>query len=140
MIVLDTNVVSELLRADPEPKVEAWLAARDGPEVYLTTVGEAELRLGVAIMPSGHRRDMLMKAVDGILVEDFRARILPFDSPAAIAYAGIVSDRRAAGRPISQFDAQIAATAQVHGAVLATRNVRDFEGCGIDVIDPWGDQ
>lgn len=140
MIVLDTNVVSELLRASPEPKVEAWLAARDGAEIFLTTVSEAELRLGVAIMPSGHRRDMLMKAVDGILVEDFRARILPFDSPAAIAYAGIVADRRAAGRPISQFDAQIAATAQVHGAVLATRNVRDFEGCGIDVIDPWSDQ
>ena len=137
VIVLDTNVVSELLRAAPEPRVEAWLAAQDGADIYLSTVSEAELRLGVAIMPNGTRRDTLKTAIDGMLLEDFRARILPFDSPAATAYATIVADRRDAGRPISQFDAQIAATARAYGAALATRNTRDFHGCGIDVIDPW---
>lgn len=137
MILLDTNVVSELLRKAPEPKVEAWLAAQDGAEVHLSAVSEAELRLGVAVMPAGRRRDALASMMDEILQEDFRARILPFDSPAAVAYAAIAADRRAAGRPISQFDCQVAAIARAHGAAVATRNVRDFEGCGIDIIDPW---
>ena len=137
MIILDTNVVSELLRATPEPNVEAWLAVQDGSDVYLSAVSEAELRRGVAVMPAGRRRDALAEMLDGVLTEDFRARILPFDSRAAIAYAAIAADRHAAGRPISQFDAQIAAIARASGAAVATRNVRDFEGCGIEVIDPW---
>ena len=137
MIILDTNVVSELLRTAPDPKVVAWLAAEDGADVHLTAINEAELRLGVAIMPDGRRREALAEALEGILMEEFRGRILPFDSAAATAYAGIVAVRRAAGRPISQLDAQIAAVAQIHGADLATRNVRDFEGCDIDVINPW---
>ena len=140
MIVLDTNVVSELLRATPEPKVEAWLAAQDGADVYLSAVSEAELRLGVAIMPPGHRRDALTKGLDGILGEDFHQRILPFDSSAAVACAAIASDRRADGRPISHFDAQIAAIARTNGAAVATRNIQDFEGCGIDLVDPWHDR
>ena len=137
MIILDTNVVSELLRAAPDPKVVAWLAAEDGADVHLTAISEAELRLGIAIMPDGRRREALADALEGILMEDFRGRILPFNSAAATAYAAIVAVRRAAGRPISQFDAQIAAIAQIHGAGMATRNVRDFEGCDVDVIDPW---
>ena len=137
MILLDTNIVSELLRKTPEPRVEAWLSAQEGAEVYLSAVSEAELRLGVAVMPTGRRRNALASMIDDILREDFRARILPFDSPAAAAYAAIASDRRAAGQPISQFDCQIAAVARAHGAAVATRNVRDFEGCGIDIIDPW---
>ena len=137
MIILDTNVVSELLRPAPDPRVVAWLAAEDGAAVHLTAVSEAELRLGIAILPDGRRREALAEAVEGILIEEFRGRILPFDSAAATAYAAIVAVRHAAGRPISQFDAQIAAIAQVHGAGLATRNLRDFEGCDVDVIDPW---
>jgi predicted nucleic acid-binding protein len=137
MIVLDTNVVSELLRHAPAPAVEAWLAAQDGAEVYFTAVSEAELRHGVAILPAGRRRDALTEAVGCILTEDFRERILPFDSAAAKTYAVIAADRRAAGRPISQLDCQIAAIARTQGAAVATRNVRDFEGCGLDVIDPW---
>ena len=137
MILLDTNVLSELLRVAPEPKVEAWLAAQDGADVYLSAVSEAELRLGAAVMPAGRRRDVLVAAVDGILSEEFQARILPFDSPAAAAYATIAADRRNAGRPISQFDAQIAAIARACGATVATRNIRDFEGCGIELVDPW---
>ena len=137
MILLDTNIVSELLRKTPEPKVEAWLAAQNGSDIYLSVVSEAELRLGVAVMPAGRRRTALAAMMDDILQEDFRARILPFDSPAAVAYAAIAADRRAAGRPISQFDGQIAAIARANGAALAARNVRDFEGCGIAIIDPW---
>jgi len=137
MIILDTNIVSELLRPAPEPKVEAWLAAQEGSQVYLTTISEAELRLGVAILDKGKRKDALAQAVDGMLREDFRDRILPFDSAAAEAYALIAAERRGAGRPISQFDCQIAAIGRAQGATVATRNARDFEGCGIEVIDPW---
>jgi predicted nucleic acid-binding protein len=137
VIVLDTNVVSELLRTVPAPQVEAWLLGQDSTHLYFTSVGEAELRRGVAIMPAGRRRSMLAKAVDGILERDFRGRILPFDSEAAAAYATIAAARRAAGRPISQFDCQIAAIARATDATLATRNRRDFEGCGIALIDPW---
>jgi predicted nucleic acid-binding protein len=137
MIVLDTNVVSELLRPAPATQVEAWLSAQDGAEVYFTAVGEAELRHGVAILPAGKRRTALTKAIEGILEEDFRDRILPFDRAAASAYAAIAAKRRAAGRPISQFDCQIAAIARAHEAAVATRNTGDYEGCGIEVIDPW---
>ena len=140
MIILDTNIVSELLRPSPEPKVEAWLAAQDGAEVYLTAVSEAELRYGVAILPEGRRRDALMGALEAILREDFEARILPFDSAATEAYAAIAAERRAAGRPLSQFDCQIAAIGRAQGATVATRNSKDFEGCGIEVIDPWSDR
>jgi hypothetical protein len=137
MIVLDTNVVSELLRPAPAKQVEAWLSAQDGATVYFTAVGEAELRHGVAILPTGRRRTALAKAIEGILEEDFRDRILPFDRAAASAYAAIATKRRAAGRPISQFDCQIAAIARAHEAAMATRNTGDYEGCGIEVIDPW---
>ncbi len=137
MIILDTNVVSELLRPAPSAQVEAWLSAQDGANIYFTTVGEAELRHGVAILPAGKRRNALAEAVEGILEDDFRDRILPFDRHAARAYAAIAAERRAAGRPISQFDCQIAAIAHVHGAAVATRNTSDYEGCGVVLLDPW---
>ena len=137
MIILDTNVLSELLRPDPARQVERWLAAQDGTRVYFTTVGEAELRHGVAILPKGRRRNALATAIEGLLDEDFRDRILPFDRPAARAYATIAAERRAAGRPISQFDCQIAAIARAREATVATRNTSDYEGCGIALIDPW---
>ena len=137
MIILDTNVLSELLRPAPAGQVERWLAAQDGTKVYFTTVGEAELRLGVAILPAGKRRAALTTAIEGLLDEDFRDRILPFDRPAARAYATIAAERRAAGRPISQFDCQIAAIARAREATVATRNISDYEGCGIELIDPW---
>ncbi len=137
MIVLDTNVLSELLRPIPATQVEAWLAAQDGASVYFTAVGEAELRHGVAILPAGRRREALARAIEGVLDEDFRDRILSFDREAARAYAAIAAERRTAGRPISQFDCQIAAIARAYGASVATRNISDFEGCGVTVIDPW---
>ena len=137
MIVLDTNVISELLRPTPAVEVDAWLATQEGADVFFTAVGEAELRHGVALLPRGKRRTALAHAIEAILEVDFRDRILPFDSGAARAYAAIAAERRAAGRPISQFDCQIAAIARAHEATVATRNTADFEGCGIGIIDPW---
>jgi toxin FitB len=137
MIIIDTNVISEMLRPTPEPAVEAWLGEQDGLSIYLTAISEAELRYGVAIMTNGKRRDGLGNAIDRILRDDMAGRILPFDSAAARAFADIAASRRSAGRPISQADCQIAAIARAHNAPVATRNIPDFEGCGIDLINPW---
>lgn len=137
MILLDTNIVSELLRPSPAPAVLDWVSARDGDSLYLSTVTEAELRYGVAILSNGRRKDALAALVESVLHEDFAGRILAFDGPAAAAYARIGADRKAVGRPISQFDCQIAGIARANAMALATRNQRDFEGCGIELIDPW---
>lgn len=137
MIVLDTNVVSELLRPEPATQVEVWLSSQDGKTVYFTSVGGAELRHGVAVMPAGRRRTALFAAIEGIMDEDFHDRILPFDRAAARAYADIAAKRRSFGRPISQFDCQIAAIARAHGAGVATRNTADYEDCGVEVLNPW---
>jgi len=137
MIIIDTNVISELFRPAPAKQVETWLADQDGANLYFTTIGEAELRHGVAIMPSGKRRTALTRAIEGIMEEDFRDRILLFDRPAASAYAAIAAERRALGRPISQFDCQIAAIARAHGASVATRNTSDYESCGVNLLNPW---
>jgi len=138
VFVLDANVVSELMRPAPDPGVEEWVAGRRAAQLFFSAVGEAELRYGVAILPAGRRRDALAVAVDGLVREDFAGRVLPFDSAAARAYAGIAAARRAAGRPVCQADCQIAAIAQVRGMAVATRNVRDFEDMGIALADPWG--
>ena len=140
MILLDTNVISEMMRAEPAPEVLAWFAARDAADLFLTTVTEAELRTGIAILPEGQRRDRLQAALDAMIAEDFAGRVLPFDSSAARAYARIAATRRAAGRPIAEADCQIAAIAAATGAAVATRNTKDFEGCGPNIINPWTDR
>lgn len=137
MILLDTNILSELMRPAPEPAVEQWLAAQPDASVFITAITEAELRYGVALLPSGKRRTALSTEVEEMLEKDFGGRILPFDSLAAQAFAILASERRQAGKPISQADAQIAAVARSRGSSLATRNVVDFEGCGVLVINPW---
>lgn len=137
MIILDTNVVSEILRPAPEQHVIDWLAAQDGANIYLTAITEAELRHGVAILPEGKRRDGMAVMIDQIIREDFASRVLPFDSPAAEAFAAIGAARRTIGLPIIHADCQIAAIARVHGAAVATRNTPDFADCGIDLINPW---
>lgn len=140
MILIDTNVISELMRAEPDPRVLAWFAVEDSSAFHLSAVGEAELRRGAAMLPPGKRRDLLTAQIDAMINEDFAGRIVPFDSRAAVAFAAIDADRRDAGLPISFADCQIAATARAHGASLATRNVADFQHCGIEVINPWGDE
>ncbi|MDE0454177.1 MAG: type II toxin-antitoxin system VapC family toxin [Gammaproteobacteria bacterium] len=137
MFAIDTNVASELMRPEPTPAVAAWIAERDAQEMYLTAVSEAELRYGVAIMPVGKRRNALEAAMTRWLDLGFRERVLPFDSAAARAYAEIAADRRDAGRPIGEADCQIAAICRSRGAVLVTRNVRDFKDTGVDVVNPW---
>ena len=137
MFVIDTNVASELMKTAPVPSVAAWIATRDAGELFLTAVSEAELLYGVAILPAGRRRQTLQAAMTRWLDLGFADRILPFDSAAAKAYAEIAADRRRAGRPIGEADCQIAAISRCRGAVLVTRNVRDFKGAGVDVIDPW---
>lgn len=135
--LLDTNVLSELLRAVPEPRVLEWFAAQPSETLLVSAVTQAEMMLGAKLMPAGKRRVALQAALSAMFSDDFAGRVLPFDSAAVAAYVDIVSARRVAGRPISQFDAQIAAIAFQSGARLATRNVDDFESCGIAVVNPW---
>jgi len=137
MIILDTNVLSELIKAHPAPQVERWLDAKPPASLFTTTVTQAEMLYGVAILPVGRRRDLLEHAVKSMFAEDFRGRVLPFDGAAAAAYAAIVAERRRAGRPISQFDAQIVAIARSRGSAVASRNVKDFDGCGVKIHDPF---
>ena len=136
-VLLDTNIVSELLRPSPEPAVEAWVGEHPAGDLYFSAVGEAELRYGVAILPPGRRRDALAVAIEAILREDFEERILPFDSAAAREYADIATTRRTAGRPVAPADCQIAAIARSLDMALATRNVRDFEDVDIKLVNPW---
>ena len=137
MIIIDTNVVSELMRASPDPAVLAWFAGHAADTLFLTAISEAELRTGAAILPAGQRRDRLVGAIDAMIDQDFAGRILSFDSPAARSYAEIAASRRAAGKPIMDADRQIAAIVRACSAMIATRNVKDFESCGIDVVNPW---
>ena len=137
MLLLDTNVVSELMRTSPDPVVEAWTASHAVADLNFSAVGEAELRYGAAIMPEGRRRDTLLSDIETMLREAFDNRILPFNREDARAYAIIAASRRFAGRPVAPADCQIAAIARTRGLAVATRNVRDFEDMGVDLIDPW---
>jgi toxin FitB len=137
MIVLNTNVISETLRPKPSSTVVAWMRAQPIASLFTTTITEAEVLYGLALLPDGKRRRSLESAVRLIFAEDLAGRVLSFDSAAAREYADIAADRRRTGRPIALADAQIAAIARSRGAALATRNVDDFAGCKLNVIDPW---
>ena len=137
MFVLDTNVVSELMRERPQPRVLAWLDGQLTSMLFVTAITEAEVRTGIAILPDGERRRGLAAAADRAFGVLFAERILPLDSDAASAYATIAAERRAAGRPMSHADCQTAAVARSRGASVVTRDVDDFEGCGIDLTNPW---
>ena len=137
MIVLDTNVLSEALRPVPEPSVLNWLADQPNASLFTTAVTRGEILYGMRLLSDGKRRKGLWDAANKIFDEDFAGHVLSFDGDAAGMYADIAASRRIAGKPISQFDAMIAAMARSRGAILATRNVKDFEGCGIEVVNPW---
>ena len=139
MVVIDTNIVSELMRAEPSTEVLAWLDDRPPRELFVTAVTEAEVRTGIAFLPEGRRRRSLAEACERAFGRLFAGRVLPFDSAAARAYAGVSADRRRQGRPIAQADCQIAAIAVARGMAVATRNIRDFEDMGIEIFDPWDD-
>ncbi len=137
MIVLDTNVLSELMKPTPAERVVRWMAAQPATTLYTTSITQAEILHGVMLLPSGKRRSAFEAAAEAMFKEDFGGRVLPFGSDAAHPYARIAAQRRRAGRPISHFDAQIAAIAHSTGASIATRNATDFDGCGVKVINPW---
>jgi len=137
VIVLDTNVVSEPLKPSPEPSVLVWLDAQAPATLYLTSITVAELLAGVAALPAGRRRSRLAHLVSAQVLSLFEGRILAFDVQAAHAFARVQAGANAAGNPVSFADAAIAAIAAVHGFSLATRNVRDFNGTGIEIVDPW---
>lgn len=137
MIILDTNVISEVMRAAPAQPVLDWFDRQVASSLYLTTIVEAELRFGVLLLPEGKRKDHLARALDEMLEEDFADRILPFDRAAAQAYAVIAASRRRKGRAVKEADYQIGAIAASRGAALATRNVKDFIGTGFEVLNPW---
>jgi predicted nucleic acid-binding protein len=136
MIVLDTNAVSEVLKPKPSGIVLEWLVTQS-QEFFITVITQAELLFGVESLPAGRRKAGLSAEVEKVFVEDFAGRILSFDQPSARMYSIIVRQRKAVGRPIAILDAMIAAIARSRNAAVATRNTRDFEGCGVRLINPW---
>lgn len=137
MFVLDTHVLSAMMSADPAPTVAAWLVAQPSEALFTAAVCQAEILSGIAVLPAGRRRAELEAAAGGMFAEDFEGRVLPFDTEAAVVYAEIFAARRRAGRPAAALDLMIAAIARVRGASVVTRNVADFEACGVAVVDPW---
>jgi predicted nucleic acid-binding protein len=139
MILLDTNVISEIMRPRPEPRVTEWIQSLPRSEFWTSTVVVAELLSGIDMMPIGRKQKGLREAVELMIAEDFHGQILSFDLAAARCFGEIFSTRQRMGRPINEMDAQIAATARVHGAAVATRNIKDFVGCDLVVFNPWSD-
>jgi predicted nucleic acid-binding protein len=137
VIVLDTNVLSEAVRLSPSPRVLHWLAEQARVGIFTTAITQAEMLYGLESLPAGKRRSTLEHAVEKMFAEEFPGRILPFDEDAARAFAQIVASRDTLGRPISQFDGMIAGIARSRRAALATRNVADFQDCGLRIVNPW---
>ena len=154
MIVLDTNVLSELMRSQPNKSVVRWIATQKATNLFITALTQAEILYGLELLPEGKRRTALIEAAQSMFDLDFARRILAFDSSAAPQFSAISAKRRKIGRPkswcafpsavkrrgvapLSQIDAQIAAISRLHNATLATRNVSDFEQCDINIINPW---
>ena len=139
MIILDTNVVSEVLKPSPDPNVIAWVDAQDAAGITITAITAAELRAGVALLPRGRRKTAVAARVEAVLEGTFADYVLPFDVDSSGHYAAVLAARRRVGRPISALDAQIAAICLQHDAVLATRHTGDFARTGARLVDPWAD-
>lgn len=137
MIVLDTNVLSALMRREADPVVVAWLDTQPPESIWTTAITVFEIRFGLEILANGRRRRSLEDAFAKALDEDFDGRVLPFDQTAAEAAAAIAAEQRRAGRPVEIRDVEIAGIAAARKATLATRNTRHFEGTGIALVDPW---
>jgi predicted nucleic acid-binding protein len=139
MFILDTNILSAMMSAQPVPQVAAWVAGQRMDLLFTASVCQAEILSGLAIMPQGRRREALEVAARAMFMEDFEGRVLPFDMPAAVAYAEIFAARRLAGRPTATLDLMIASIARAHGASVVTRDSGGFDGSGVTVIDPWAE-
>jgi predicted nucleic acid-binding protein len=139
VIVLDTNVISEMVKPAPHPAVVRFLRRLNPTQVYTTAICEAEIRFGLARMEAGKRRIDLTRRIDTFFAVVLQNQVLPFDSESASLYGEIRSERQASGAPMEAEDAMIAATARAAGATLITRNVKDFVACGTPVVDPWNE-
>lgn len=139
MILLDTNVISELVKPSPDPAVAAFLGRAIPETVFTAAVCEAEICYGLTRLPPGRRRNDLIGRVTAFFAEAFGDRTLAFDSASAAIYGELRAAREAAGRPIETEDAMIAATARAYGAMVVTRNVDDFMGCEVEIVNPWKD-
>jgi hypothetical protein len=137
VILLDTNVLSALMRHEADPVVVSWLDSQPPQSIWTTAITVFEIRFGLEILADGRRRRQLEEAFARALEEDFEGRVLPFDQPAALAAGTIAAEQRRQGRPVEIRDVQIAAIAAARKAALATRNIRHFEGIGITLVDPW---
>ena len=135
--LIDTNVISEILRPLPDPQVVAWSQNSSKERLFLSVVSFGEIRKGLTIMPVGGRRNQLERAIDGLIPSWVAGRILPMSQTIAERWGVLEGQRQLMGRPLHVPDAQIAATALVHGLTLVTRNVKDFEGVGVTVLNPW---
>lgn len=137
MILLDTNVLSELMRSTPAKPVVDWVAGQTLEDLFTAAPCQAEILAGIAILPRGRRRNELATIAEGMFADDFADRILPFDTEAADSYVELFAVRKQTGHPTALIDLMIAAIALSQGASLATRNTADFSGCGVAVINPW---
>ena len=137
MILLDTNVLSELMRSKPDPRVLAWVDAQPANQLVICAITVAEILYGIARMPDGKRKQGLLDMASAMFDEDFAGNILPFDADAAVHYAEIAAESDARGRVVEMADAQIAAIGRLHDAIVATRNTRHFESLGVGLVDPW---
>ena len=137
MIILDTNVLSELMKSQPDKSVMRWVGKQKAASLFITTLTQAEILYGLETLPIGKRRKALTAAAKSMFDRDFSDRILSFNTDAAKLFAIVSAKRKKVGLPISQIDAQIAAVTLSYNATLATRNTKDFTECGIDLINPW---
>jgi predicted nucleic acid-binding protein len=137
MILLDTNVLSELMRAKPAPEVVAWIDSQPTSQLYICAITVAEILYGIARMADGKRKQSLLALATLMFDEDFAGRILSFDADAAIHYAGLAAESEAKGTVVDMADCQIAAIAVLHAAQVATRNVRHFDYLGVAIVNPW---
>ena len=136
MIILDTNVISELMRPEPATAVLHWMSVQPAGVLHVTTISYAEILFGLYVMPNGRRRQRLAEQAESMFCEDFAGRVLGFDMAATPAYATIVGARQQSGHPLHPVDGMIAAIAQAQGAAIATRD-RDLAECGVPVVNPW---
>ena len=137
MIVLDTNVVSEVVKAAPSPNVIEWLNGQESSDLYITAITLGEISYGVEVLPAGTRRTSLARVLNHFIDQAFGDRILVFDRESATEYGRVMAGRRKLGRPLSAPDGQIAAITRRQQFQLATRNVKDFEACGLGLINPF---
>lgn len=137
MILLDTNIISELMKAAIDPKVKNWIDHQDVLQLYISTVTIAEIAYGINVLPAGKKRIAMEKAFNNVVREAFEYRIFTFDEVSAHLYGIIMGQRRSLGKPMSMPDGQIAAIARAHNCTLATRNTDDFSNCEVEIINPF---